>query len=428
MRRLTVFVLGLWAVGVVFGEALLQTAAGLALILAIVHVVRRTSSIAPDVRRYLTASVVLASWQLISPAVARMTGTSTGWPPGSRYGQVLDTLAGPAVAIIGATGVPWLLLSGILAGSWLASIALGLVQHFTLWTWDPPGFLKRSVWRVQQNFGTAETPRYAAGGFFFHRLRFAHGAIATLGPALALSFRASRHRWIASGLVGALLVGIYASFARAALGAALLMCVAAVFLWLRGTPRRVAIIAGVLTVVGVALSTGWRDRFAQAVHNLSSDGERAIAVRAGWKMALSHPWLGVGFGNHHAAVFATWLQTDVTDLLANDSHNLWLTAWVETGLVGLALLIWMQVTLMLALMTRARRGSVAAAGALLSLGGFLLLSLVHYLPFHSSVHLSFAFFWGLGLCDDRGAAARVGSLPGIETSGVAEPMGAAVGG
>ena len=56
-----------------------------------------------------------------------------------------------------------------------------------------------------------------------------------------------------------------------------------------------------------------------------------------------------------------------------------------------------------------------ATGALLSFGGFHLLSVVHYLPFHTSVHLCFSFIWGLGLC--RGS--EVLGLPRSEASEVA---------
>jgi hypothetical protein len=38
-----------------------------------------------------------------------------------------------------------------------------------------------------------------------------------------------------------------------------------------------------------------------------------------------------------------------------------------------------------------------AAGALISWGGFQILGMAHFLPFHPSVALAFAFVWGVGL-------------------------------
>src|SRR3712207_6935721 len=58
---------------------------------------------------------------------------------------------------------PWLLVTALVAGGWLVSSALGLYQHFVLWTWEPPEVLKMNMSRLQENFGTEEEPRYAAG-------------------------------------------------------------------------------------------------------------------------------------------------------------------------------------------------------------------------------------------------------------------------
>jgi hypothetical protein len=56
-----------------------------------------------------------------------------------------------------------------------------------------------------------------------------------------------------------------------------------------------------------------------------------------------------------------------------------------------------QVALARALWRRARQGSSIGVGALLSWLGFHLLSLVHYVPYHTGVYLSFGLVWGLGI-------------------------------
>jgi len=345
------------------------------------------------------ATMALAAWQMVSPAIALLTGVAERWPRSSRYGQVLDTVAGAAVASIGTVGVPWLLVGGLIAGGWLVSSALGLFQHFVLWTWEPPALLKMNMSRLHENFGTEERPRYAAGGFLFHRLRFSHSAIAVLGPALAFLARGSGagRRLLAAAVVCALLIAPYAAFARAALLTGFGVCVVALLLLSRGAPRKVGLAVAAALVMLVAVTPAWHERLGKAVENLYG-GERSLAMSVGWGLVKQHPVLGVGFGNHRPAALVTQEQTGISELLATDSHNLWLTVWAETGLVGLVLLAAVHGLLARALVRRHRAGSIAATGALLSFVGFHILSLVHYLPFHTSVHLSFAFVWGLGLC------------------------------
>ncbi len=400
MRRAVIAVFALWAVGLVLAEVVLQVAAGAAVLLALVLAFRRRLRLASDVRAYVLASLALVGWQLVSPAVALLTGAAQRWPRGSRYGQVLDTVAGPAVASLGSVGVPWLVLGGLVAGGWLVAAGLGAFQHLVRWPWEPPAFFKLSLSRLHENFGTEESPRFAAGGFFFHRLRFSHGAIAVLGPALALlaGSRVVRRRVLAGAVVLALLVAPYLAFARAALGASLGVCGLALLLLLRGAPRRLGLVVAGALVVAVAVTPAWRERFSRAVENLF-EGERTLAMSVGWRLVREHPLVGVGFGNHRPAAMATSAETGINDFLANDSHNLLLTTWAETGLVGLVLLVAVHALLARALWRRHRSGSVVATGALLSLVGFHVLSLVHFLPFHSSVHLSFALVWGLGLCE-----------------------------
>jgi len=399
LRRAVTIILAVWAVGLVLAEGVQQIAAWAAVLLAVVLAFRKQPRLEPDVRAYVKATMALAAWQLISPAIALLTGAAERWPRSSRYGQVLDTVAGAAVASIGTVGVPWLLVGGLIAGGWLVSSALGLFQHFVLWTWEPPALLKMNMSRLQENFGTEEKPRYAAGGFLFHRLRFSHSAIAVLGPALAFLARGSGagRRLVAAAVVCALIIAPYAAFARAALLTGFGVCVVALLLLSRGAPRKVGLAVAAALVMLVAVTPAWHERLGKAVENLYG-GERSLAMSVGWGLVRQHPVLGVGFGNHRPAALVTQEQTGISELLATDSHNLWLTVWAETGLVGLVLLAAVHGLLARALVRRHRAGSIAATGALLSFVGFHILSLVHYLPFHTSVHLSFAFVWGLGLC------------------------------
>ncbi|WP_426751255.1 O-antigen ligase family protein [Myxococcus sp. Y35] len=418
-RRAVTGVLVMWTVGLVLAEVVLQVATGAAVLLAVLLLTRGKLQLAPDVRAYAVASLGLCAWQAVSPAVALLTGAAEAWPRSSRYGQVLDSLAGAAAACLGTVGVPWLLLAGVLAGGWLLASLLGIFQNRVRWSVELPAFLKLNLGRLHENFGTEESPRYAAGGFFSHRLRFAHGAIAALGPALSVLGGAeqARRRMLAGAVVMGMLISVYNAFARAALGAALLVSVLALLLLVQGAARRVGLVLVAVLVVVVSLTPAWRARMEKALGNIYG-GEREHAMSVGWSLVREHPLTGVGFGNHKPAALATQDETGITDLLATDSHNLWLTVWAETGLVGLLLMLAVHGLLARALIRRYREGSLAATGALLSWVGFHTLALVHYLPFHSSVYLSFSLVWGLGLCEGsdvlRGRAVRepLVGLPG----------------
>jgi O-antigen ligase len=197
----------------------------------------------------------------------------------------------------------------------------------------------------------------------------------------------------------ALMVCVYTSYSRAALAASFVVATLAVLAFLRGKARAALATAFVVTALAIASTPNWRGWAQHAARNLSSD--RAQSMQIGLGLARANPLFGVGFGNHYEAAMAVKTEPPVFDLIAHNSHNFWLTTWVETGLVGLALMAWWVVALGLALWRRAREGSWAAAGAFLSFVAFQLVGVVHHVPTHSSVALAFAFVWGLGLADRR---------------------------
>ena len=86
-----------------------------------------------------------------------------------------------------------------------------------------------------------------------------------------------------------------------------------------------------------------------------------------------------------------------TRLITLDAHNILLTVFAETGLVGLVLFALLHLSLFTALFRRHREGHLAATAALLAFVGFHCLGVVHYLPFHTGVFLAFTLIWSLGL-------------------------------
>jgi O-antigen ligase len=384
-----------WAAAFWLAEGLLQAVADVSLIASAVLVLRG-ASLPAGARLPVRAALGLAGWQAVSPLVARAVW-APGLPPAALWLHCLDTAALAAAALLGAQVVRWTWPAALLVAGGLLSLALSSVQHLVRWSIPVPGVLRVPVDRVHEAFGGED--RYAAGGFFFHRLRLAHASIAALGPAVAIALRPAgpRVRALAAALGVACVGCIVLAYARAALLTALLLVVLAAVVVTRSARVRTAV--GVLVLLlGVAalVSPGWHARLGAATENFVG-GERALARGAGWDLVHQHPWLGVGFGNYRTAALARAGATGITDQLSRDAHSIALTVWAETGLPGLALWMLLHAALLRALLQRAREGNTVALGAALSWIGYQTLGIAHYLPFHPSVSLGFALVWGVGL-------------------------------
>lgn len=393
--QVATLLLAAWAVAFWSSEGLLQAVADVSLVVSAV-LVRRGAVLPRDARRPVRVALALAGWQAVSPLVARALGPP-GFPPASLWLHALDTAALAAAALLGAQVVRWAWPEALFVAGGLLSLGLSMVQHLVRWSVPIPALLRVPVDRVHETFGGED--RYAAGGFFFHRLRLAHASIAALGPALATALRpaAMRRRALAAALAGACIACTVLAYARAAFLTALLLVLVAGVAVARDARVRAAVVVLLLAVAGAALvSPGWHARLGAATENFVG-GERALARSAGWDLVRGHPWLGVGFGNYRQAALSRQPVTGITDLLSRDAHSIVLTVWAETGLVGLVLWLLLQASLVVSFLHRGRSGNPVALGAGLSWLGYQTLGVAHYLPFHPSVALGFALVWGVGL-------------------------------
>lgn len=393
--RVATVLLAAWALAFWLSEGVLQAVADLSLVVSAVLALR--GAVLPrEARGPVRLALALAGWQAVSPLVVRALG-APGFPPASLWLHALDTAALAAAALLGAQVVRWAWPEALFLAGGLLTLGLSMVQHLVRWSVPIPGFLRVPVDRVHETFGGED--RYAAGGFFFHRLRLAHASIAALGPALAAALRPAsmRRRGLAAALAVACIACTVLAYARAALLTALLLVLVAGVAVARDNRVRAAVVVVVLSVTGAALvSPGWHARLGAATENFVG-GERALARAAGWDLVRGHPWLGVGFGNYRQAALSRQPVTGITDLLSRDAHSIALTVWAETGLAGLVLWLGLQASLLVALLRRGRSGNPAALGAGLSWLGYQTLGVAHHLPFHPSVALGFALVWGVGL-------------------------------
>src|SRR5262249_59248431 len=111
-----------------------------------------------------------------------------------------------AAALLGAQLSRWAAVEITFAAGGFLSLCMAVVQHQLRWSFPVPKFLRLPVDRVHETFGGED--RFAAGGFFFHRLRLAHASVAALGPAVAAMFLPpDRRRRVIGGLLALACVG-----------------------------------------------------------------------------------------------------------------------------------------------------------------------------------------------------------------------------
>ena len=196
------------------------------------------------------------------------------------------------------------------------------------------------------------------------------GYVLLLGPvaALAASVAAVREvRAVALGLVALAYLGLVLTFSRAGVVAALLSGAAVLYV-LRRRWRRPLLLAGgaalaLAVVAGLATGGGLFGGFG-----------RPEAWGLAAEVATAEPLVGVGLSRAGDVMNATGDGTDTY----RHAHNLWLTWWVETGVVGLLAMLWITAWLIARSLLDALGGSAWGTATLAATLGFFAFSLVDH--------------------------------------------------
>ena len=226
-------------------------------------------------------------------------------------------------------------------------------------------------------------------------------ALAALMVLSALSAFAIENRtiWIGFILQGIFLIGFVAIWRKRVRPLA------------AGDTRRFLMLAlGLMLCLVAVASIAYQRR--QGLQSLVGD-MRLLVWRESLGYILDHPWLGYGFGRGslRAALHATF-----NDGLLWHSHNLFLEVVLQTGLIGLALFLFLLVSLLRAA-ARCLQSDALAVSILGMVAGMIILGmLIRNMTDMLWVRAAALTFWGalglvFGLASRRDAARTVAAQP-----------------
>ncbi|HEX4521047.1 MAG TPA: O-antigen ligase family protein [Gaiellaceae bacterium] len=209
--------------------------------------------------------------------------------------------------------------------------------------------------------------------------------VAILASLVLILFERSGSAWIAAALATATLIGLLPSFSQSSFVAlAAGIGVALIVLWRRRAILPLALAAAVLVGLTFGVPQLRHRVIGKAGIHHATDG-RAPLVTAGVKIAVHHPLVGVGTGGFAAA------YAKETRKAGRASHAAPITVAAETGIPGLAFLIWL-VGCTFVIPFRGNRGRTATGRARLAFGLALVAIFVHSLFYNALIEDP--LFWG----------------------------------
>jgi O-antigen ligase len=240
----------------------------------------------------------------------------------------------------------WLtLVYAQLAAMALVFGAIGVYQYAT----------RDIFWNPKVIVGNAYAPFFRVNSVFWDPSIYGRFLVVAILASLVLLF-AERTALRAVGLAAAIAatwVGLLFSFSQSSFFALIVgvLAVAAVaWRW------RAAVVAGLAAAVLVSVGFGAPNvRHSLLGHTRSSfdkvTSDRYSLVSNGLKIAIHHPVLGVGVGGFRKA-YAKQTHLRGSEPKKAASHNTPITVAAETGMVGIALFVWLLVAALLAAFRR----------------------------------------------------------------------------
>ncbi|MCX6640388.1 MAG: O-antigen ligase family protein [bacterium] len=162
------------------------------------------------------------------------------------------------------------------------------------------------------------------------------GAALVLGSYYAIRGGLFPKRYMDVMALGLIAAGLAASVCRAEWIAAFFVLLPAAVLY----SRRFSALLGVGVLTVFLAVTPLRQRLMTITDPFSNLSGRDFIWRAAEPALAERPVFGSGLNSFHA-VFPRWIRPWLVDTGPGDWHNLYLQVTVESGLIGLAALLWM---------------------------------------------------------------------------------------
>jgi putative inorganic carbon (hco3(-)) transporter len=269
------------------------------------------------------------------------TGLSLTWSGDVRTGDVelLAFFVPCGVIALALARLPW----SRRALAWLTVELVGMALAFAA-----VGFWQYQTRNIFQNpkviVGNAYAPFYRVNSVFWDPSIYGRFLVVAIIAALVVVVRGPslRNAAIAAGAVVVCWIGLFLSYSQSSFGGliAAVLIVAAV-IWHRRAAMAIAVLAVVLLSASVASPHVRSALFKNSGNGLNeSTSGRAGLVSNGIKIARQNPVFGVGVGGFkHAYADLTHLKGKEPKKAA--SHNTPVTVAAESGIPGLALLVWL---------------------------------------------------------------------------------------
>ncbi len=276
--------------------------------------------------------------------VVGWTGISILWTEDLRQGSIelLFFLLPFALLAVGIARLPWrsgwvTWLYVQLAGMALVFAAIGAYQYLTRNVFWNPKLIVDNSYAPSDFF-------YRVNSVFYDPSIYGRFLVVAILAGLVLVLdRPSARIAIGAGLaVAATWLGLLPSFSQSSFVALTAGLVAAAAVVWRGRALPALALACVVVIgVGFAIPSVRRELVGKSKSGLSeATGGRSKLVSNGVELALDHPVAGVGVGGFKRA-YADRTGLKGKEPKAAASHNTPVTVSAETGLPGLALLVWL---------------------------------------------------------------------------------------
>jgi O-antigen ligase len=269
------------------------------------------------------------------------TGVSLLWSDDVRQGAIAVLFFYVPFGLLAVTvaRLPWNRRALVLL--WAQLVAMAVVfAGVGVYQW-----LTRDIfWNPKVIVGNAYAPFFRVNSVFYDPSVYGRFLVVAIVACLvvALQSRVVRAAWIAAAALAVVWIGLLFSFSQssfAALMAVLLLLAAMAWRWRAAVA--LGLVAAVLVSAGVA-APRVRSTIIRHTHtglNHATSGRAKLVVN-GIRLAVHHPFVGVGIGSFKRS-YANQQHLRGKEPKSAASHDTPVTVAAELGLPGLALLVWL---------------------------------------------------------------------------------------